>query len=100
MDTLSLLGQYKMSIQTRSLMGRTIGRNKQQDSPAGAFLNRARQYHAAATKLVPLRESMEWPLYFLYAHTTAVGAVSSAVAVVWHGTTPMNYMNETTVWNA
>jgi HEPN domain-containing protein len=53
---------------TRSLMKEKIGRNKQQDSTAGAFLHMARQYHDAARKLFPQRESIEMPLYFLYAH--------------------------------
>jgi len=42
--------------------------NKLQDSTAGAFLNTARQYHEAARRLFPQRESVELPLYFHYAH--------------------------------
>lgn len=34
-----------------------------------AFFNRAKQYHNAASKLSPIDESIEAPLYFLYAHT-------------------------------
>jgi HEPN domain-containing protein len=44
-------------------------KSEQQECPAGAFLNMAKQYHLAATVLFPLGEQMESPLYFLYTHT-------------------------------
>lgn len=36
--------------------------------PAGALLTYAEQYHHAATLLFPVRQQVEAPLYFMYAH--------------------------------
>lgn len=38
-------------------------------SPAGALLGFARQYHLAATTLLPHHAKVQAPIYFLYAHT-------------------------------
>jgi hypothetical protein len=35
---------------------------------AEAFLNTAQEYHFAATKLLPLHQQLESPLYFLFTH--------------------------------
>jgi len=42
--------------------------SKTDETTAEAFLNTAQQYHSAARALLPLREQVESPLYFLFAH--------------------------------
>jgi HEPN domain-containing protein len=46
----------------------TTPKKRVEESPAEAFLSRARQYHLAATTLLPLYQQVESPLYFLFTH--------------------------------
>jgi len=46
----------------------TTPKKRVEESPAEAFLSMARQYHLAATTLLPLDQQVEYPLYFLFTH--------------------------------
>jgi hypothetical protein len=46
----------------------TTPKKRVEESPAEAFLSMARQYHLAATTLLPLYQQVKSPLYFLFTH--------------------------------
>ena len=46
----------------------TTPKKRVEESPAEAFLSMARQYHLAATTLLPLYQQVDSPIYFLFTH--------------------------------